>query len=172
MLLAVPALHAQGPPPINNTVALEGTVDETYKAANTIAVKTVDGIRHLFRLTEKTTVHGAEAGADALRGLETGSTVVVHYTTDAGKQAAVEVDRIDGKGLKSVQGTVTKVDRDGKTIAIQLNDGTRQTLRLTDRAAETVSKDLDASIRDTTTVVVYYTDEGGQRVAHFFKKIK
>src|ERR1700724_723041 len=98
-LLAVPALHAgQDPPPVTGTIALEGTVDQTYKAANTVIVKTVDGVRHLFHLTGKTAVHGSEsAGANARRGLKVGTEVVVRYTTDAGGQTALEVDRLDAE---------------------------------------------------------------------------
>src|SRR5882672_1457314 len=86
-LLMRPGLQAgQQPPPIGGvtgTIALEGTVDQEYKAPNTIAVKTLDGVRHLFHVTGKTLVHGGEsAGADGLRGLEAGSAVVVHYSDD------------------------------------------------------------------------------------------
>jgi hypothetical protein len=35
-LLAVPALAGQETPPVTGTIALEGTVDQTYKAANTV----------------------------------------------------------------------------------------------------------------------------------------
>ena len=172
-LLAVPALHAgQQPPPVNGTVALEGTVDQTYKAANTVIVKTMDGVRHLFHLTGKTVVHGGEsAGAEGLRGLEAGSAVVVHYATDAGQQTALEVDRLDDQGLKTIEGVVTRVDRAGRKISIRLADGSMQTLRLTDRAATDVGKDVDRAATDTTRVVVYYADESGQRVAHYFKRV-
>ena len=108
-LPAAPA--AQQPPPINGTIALEGTVDKTYKAANTVMVKTADGVRHLFHLSGKTVVHGgASAGAEALRGLEVGGTGRP-YTADAGERTALEVDRIGGDGLKTVEGVVTHTDR-------------------------------------------------------------
>jgi hypothetical protein len=171
--LALPASYAgQEPPPVNGTIALEGTVDQTYKAANTIIVKTVDGVRHHFHLTGKTAVHGSEsAGAEALRGLEAGSTVAVHYVADAGEQTALEVDRLDDKGLKTMKGVVTLVDRAGRKIAIRLADGSTQTLRLTDRAAMHVGKDVDRARANTTRVIVYYADDAGQRVAHYFKRV-
>src|ERR1700694_1662744 len=108
-LLTLPGLQAgQEAPPIggvNGTIALEGTVDQEYKAANTVIVKTLDGVRHLFHLTGKTVVHGTEsAGADALRGLEAGSAVVVHYAADAGEQTALEVDRLRGQGVENHAG--------------------------------------------------------------------
>jgi hypothetical protein len=175
-LLALPALHAaQQPPPVNGvtgTIALEGTVDQTSEAGKTVIVKTVDGIRHLFRLTETTAVHGsAAAGADTLGGIETGSRVVVHYTAKAGQETALEVDRVGAKGLKTVEGVVSHVDRAGREMSIRLADGSTQTLRLTDRAAADVGRDVDSAVAHTTKVVVYYADESGHQVAHYFKRI-
>jgi arginine repressor len=171
VLLAVSAsAAAQQTPPVTGTVALEGTVDQTYKAANTVIVKTVDGVRHLFHLTGKTDVHGNEAAA-AFRGLEVGSTVVVHYLANGREETALEVDRVDAKGLKTMEGVVTGVDRKGRTITIRLADGSTETLRLTDRAAVDVGKDLDRVADNATVVVVYYANEAGQRVAHYFKRV-
>jgi hypothetical protein len=175
LLLTSLALHAQQPPPIQGvtgTIALEGTIDQTSKAGKTVIVKTVDGMRHLFHVTEKTAVHGgAAAGADTLEGLEAGSRVVVHYTAAAGGKTALEVDRLDAKGLRSVEGVITRVDRVGREMTIRLADGTTQTLRLTERSAADVGRDVDAATADTARVVVYYADEAGQQVAHFFRRI-
>jgi hypothetical protein len=174
-LLAMSAVRAeQQPPPINGvtgTIATEGTVDQTSEAGKTIIVKTVDGIRHLFRLTEKTAVHGGAAGADTLDGLEAGSRIVVHYTSKAGQQTALEVDRLDAKGLKAIEGVVTRVDRVGQVMSIRLADGSTQTLRLTDRAATDVGRDVDSAAAEAARVVVYYADDAGQQVAHYFKRI-
>ena len=176
LLLAWSALLAgQQPPPINGvtgTVALEGTVKKTYSDVNTILVKTVDGIEHLFHLTDKTVVHGGRAeGDDALRGIDEGSRVVVHYTAEGETKAAHEVDRIAGDGLKAIEGVIVRVDRRAQTISIRLADGSRQTLRLTERAASDVGKDLDAAGADTAKVVLYFNDEAGHRVAHYFKRV-
>lgn len=167
--LVLPVVHAaQEPPPIHGTLALEGTVEQTYRAANTVIVSTADGLKHLFHLTRKTVVHGAESGtADALRGLATGSTVVVHYSTVDGKRTALEFDRLGGDGLKSVEGVITRVDRGGRRIWIRLPDGSRQSLRLAERAAGNVGR----VAADSAKVVVYYTDESGQRVVHYFKRV-
>jgi len=165
---------AQQPPPIGGltgTVALEGTVQKTYEGVNTVVVKTVDGIEHFFHLTERTVVHGGKAGGDALRGLDEGSRVVVHYTVEGGRQTASEVDRVAADGLKATEGVVTNVDRHAKTISIRLADGSRQTLELTDRAASDVGKDVEGRTVGTAKVVVYFTDEAGRRVAHYFKRI-
>jgi hypothetical protein len=73
--------------------------------------------------------------------------------------------------LKTVEGMVTPVDRAGRKISIRLADGSTQTLRLTERAATDVGKDVDRAAANTTGIVVYYADEAGERVAHYFKRI-
>jgi hypothetical protein len=165
----------QQPPPIGGvtgTIALEGTVQKTYEGAHTVLVKTVDGIEHLFHLTERTVVHGGTAaGDDALHGLKEGSGVVVHYTAQGDNKTAHEVDRVAADGLKTIEGVVTNVDRGARTISIRLAEGSRQTLRLTDRAASEVGKNIDAAAAGTAKVVVYFTDEEGRRVAHYFKRV-
>jgi hypothetical protein len=175
LLLAGPVLAAgQQPPPINGvtgTIALEGTVDKIYLAANTVTVKTADGVRHLLHFTERTVVHGSKAAGDgALDGLDEGSRVVVHYTQEGNRKTAHEVDRIAMNGLSAMNGVIAKVDRSAKTISIRLADGSLQTFRLTDRAASDVGKDIDGAAADTAKVVVYYTDEAGHRIAHYFKR--
>jgi hypothetical protein len=166
----------QSAPPINGvtgTIALEGTVDKTYRGVNTIAVKTADGIRHLFHLTTRTVVHGGKAAAgDALDGLDDGIRVVVHYTAEGDTRTAHEVDRIATDGLKTMSGVVTNVDREAKTISIRLDDRSVQTFRLTERAASDVGKDIDGGAGGTAKVVIYYTDEAGHRVAHYFKRVE
>jgi hypothetical protein len=171
-LATSPVAGAEQPPPpiqaVTGTLAVEGTVDQTSAAGKTVIVKTVDGIRHLFHLTEKTVVHGSAAtDVDMLAGLEAGRRVVVHYAAQAGQQTALEVDRLDARGLKTAAGVVTRVDRAGRQLSIRLADGTTQTLRLTDRAATDVGHDVDSA----ASVVVYYADEAGRQVAHYFKRV-
>jgi flagellar hook-associated protein FlgK len=175
LLVSAVVVAAQERPPIDGvtgTVALEGTVEKTYEGVNTVIVKTEDGIEHLIHLTDRTVVHGGRAtGERALRGLAEGSTVVVHYTAEGDSNTANEVDRVADDGLKVIEAVVTKVDRRAKTITIQLADGTRQTLALTDRAAADVGKDLDGAGADAAKVVVYFNDETGRRVVHYFKRV-
>jgi hypothetical protein len=98
--------------------------------------------------------------------------VVVHYTVDGAGEAAHEIDRVGDEGLKSTEGVVTRVDRGRKQFVIKFPDGKTETFRLTDRAAEDAGKDVGRGTKDGSQVVVYYSDEGGQKVAHFFKKIQ
>jgi len=58
------AAAGQQPPPIagvTGTVALEGTVEKSNEGVETIVVKAVHGIEHLFRLAERAVVHGSTA---------------------------------------------------------------------------------------------------------------
>jgi hypothetical protein len=175
LLAGSAAIAGQQPPPIGGvtgTIALEGTVEKTSQGVNTVVVKTVDGLEHLFHLSERTVVHGGKAAADdTLRGLDEGSRVVVHYAVDGGQQTVHEVDRVADDGLKAVEGVITKVDRRAKTMSVRLADGSRQTLQLTERAASDVGKDIDDAAIGTAKVVVYVTDESGRRIAHYFKRV-
>ena len=170
LLVSLPAIvGAQEPPPIagvTGTLALEGTVEKTYDAANRVIVKATDGIEHLFHFTKRTVVHAANGSDAALNGVSGGSRVVVHYAVDGGEKTAVEVDRIGEGGLRETRGVVTRVDRDAKELSIRLDDGSTETLQLSERAARTVGLDVD----DAVTVVVYYADDEGKKVAHYFRR--
>ena len=170
-LLGLPALRAaQEPPPVRGTVALEGTVDKVYAAANTVVVKAADGVEHLFHFTERTVVHGGDT-EEAFNGLAEGRRVVVHYGAEGGEKTAVEVDRIGEDGLKAMEGVVTRVDREGQTLSIRLADGSIESLQLSERAAIDVGKDVDQTAASGASVIVYYADEAGHRTAHYFKKV-
>ena len=174
LALSLPvAASAQNPPGpgVNGTVALEGTVDSEYRAANVIVVNTVDGVKHAFQFTKDLLVHGGKSPANAFPGLLEGTTVVVHYTVEGNVQAAQEIDRLGDEGVQRTEGVVTRIDRGKKQITIRFDNGKTETLRLTARAAADAGKDIDQSGTAPTKIVVYYTDESGQKVAHYFKKI-
>ena len=150
---------------VTGTMGLDGTVDKFYAGTHSAIVKTADGVHHLVHLTGRTAVHGTRPAEDAFRGLEEGSQVVVHYVVNGDTNTAVEIDRVGDGGLNLVEGTVVGIDRVAKKLTIQLADDSSITLRLTDRAAHDVGKD----VMNRTRVVVYYAEDGGTRVAHYFK---
>jgi hypothetical protein len=154
-------------PAVTGTIGLDGTVDKFYGVTHSAIVKTADGVRHLVHLTSHTAVHGARSADDAFGGLQQGSRVVVHYVMDGDEKTAIEIDRVGDDGLTLLEGTVKHVDRNGKTLTLQLADDSIVTLRLTDRAARDVGKDIEGAGR----VVVYYAEDGGERVAHYFRKV-
>jgi hypothetical protein len=155
----------QVPIPIHGytgTIALEGTVEQIYSEVGALLVKTGDGVDHLVHVPKGTPVHGSRS----LDSLQPGATVVVHYTVKGIQSSADEIDRIapDG-GLKVNEGVVTGVNRAKKRITVKFADGSTQTLRLTRHASEYSGKHA----RRGSQVVVYYSDDSGQRTAHYFE---
>jgi len=175
LVIATLVIHSASAPAQNvpvsgvtGTMGLDGTVDKFYAGTHSALVKTADGIRHLVHLTDRTAVHGRRPTEDPFSGLEEGSQVVVHYVVNGDTNTAVEIDRVGDGGLNLVEGTVVGIDRVAKKLTIQLADDSSMTLRLTDRAAHDVGKD----VMNRAKVIVYYADEGGTRVAHYFKTVR
>ncbi len=168
---AVPARAQQVPvSPATGTVALEGTVAQERVTVDTLVVKTKDGVEHLFHLSKDLLVHGGKKnGIDALQGLHKGTSVVVHYTVEGNVESAREIDQVDEGGLRVTEGIVARVDRKRKEVTVRFDDGTTETFLLTDRAVEDAGRDVDQAGGETR-ITLYYTDENGQKVAHFFRK--
>lgn len=152
---------------------LVGVVIKVDSAAKTVVVKAADGTEHTLRFVKRTSVHGAEGAAtvakDAFHGVKEGSEVAVHYSAKGAEETAEEVDNIGKDGLKVTEATVSHIDRGAKTLAVKTSDGAEVTYRLTDTAAKNVGKDVKEGAEKSTKVTVYYTEEGGHKVVHFFK---
>jgi len=93
--------------------------------------------------------------------------VVVHYTGVGAAAAAQEIDVIGDNGLKVAEGTVTRIDRGRRQITIRFDSATSETFQLTARAASEVGRDVEGA---AGRVTVFYADEGGEKVAHYFRK--
>ena len=171
VLLVAPALFAAQGEVVR---AMEGTVKKVDATTKTFVVKAADGTEHTLRFVGRTSVHGGEATAkgtkDAFQGLKEGSEVVVHYSTKGTEETAEEVDHIGKGGLKTTQGTLTSMDRGAKAMTVKTADGAVTTFRLTDRAATDAGEDIGKGAEKSAKVSVYYTEEAGRKVAHFFKK--
>jgi hypothetical protein len=154
--------------------AVHGTVRKIDSTAKTIVVKTTDGTEHTFHFLGSTVVHGAEEASagtkDTFHGLGEGSEVLVHYTTEGTEKTAVEVDHVGKDGLKVAEGTITALDQGSKTIAIKTASGTAETFHLTAHATEDAGMEIARGSEKSTKVTVFYTEEGGRKVAHFFRK--
>jgi hypothetical protein len=151
--------------------AVHGTISKIDSATRTIVVKAADGTEHTLRFVAKTAVHGTEATAkDSFHGLTEGTEVVAHYTAKGTDETAVEVDKVGKDGMKSMEGTISQLDRKGKKLAVKSADGTEQTFKLADHAAEDSASDLDRAAEHSAKVTVYYTQDAGKKVAHFFEK--
>jgi hypothetical protein len=68
------------------------------------------------------------------------------------------------------EGTVSKLDRKGKAITIRTAGGAEENYTVADHAAEDAGKDIGAAAEKSGKVTVYYTEESGRKVAHFFEK--
>jgi len=151
-----------------DTVSVEGTIDAVSPAGLTI--RTTDGITQLFVLLEKIFVHDSRPQPDdELSGLHRGMTVVVHYSGTGAEATVQEVDRLDGAGLKITEGRVTSINRDRDQITVRLENGTTETLKLSNRVSRNEGRDLDAA---GSRVVVYYTDDHGVKEVHYFRRKK
>jgi len=170
-LMLVTAAHADQ----DVVSAVHGTIKKIDKGTHTIVVKTADGTDHTFHYAAKTTVHGVDASEkateDSFKGLKEGSEVVAHYTTRGTEDTAMEFDKVGKDGLKATDGTIKDIDRGGKKLVVASADGTEETFRLTDHATVDAGKDIARGTEKGAKVTVYYTEQSGEKVAHFFEKI-
>ena len=168
----VPAAHSdQG---ATNVIA--GTVEKVDSGAKTIAVKTAGGTVETVKFTEETTIHGlkdAAKGGD-LAGKE-GGHVIVHTVGVGADKSAHSVEWVGDKTVQTTEGTVEDVGKGSKAVAVKTADGATQTFIVADHAVVNSGKDISRySVRGAKKgehVTVYYTEEGGKKIAHVFKHL-
>jgi hypothetical protein len=102
--------------------------------------------------------------------LREGTTVVVHYSTTGEKASAEEIDVLGDDGLRITEGTVIKIDRRKQEVTIGFANGGTETLQTTSRALAESRGVLDDSGRTSPRIVVYYADEAGRKVVHYFRR--
>ena len=150
--------------------AVVGTVKTVGKSTKTVVVRTSEGTEHTFHFIGRTVEHGAEATAkgskEAFEGMKEGDDVVVHYTVKGAVKTAEEVDHLGKGGLKVSVVAVKSVDHGAKTVTVKTAEGVEETYHLTDRAVHETGKGL----KEGGTMTIYYTEEGGKKIAHFFKE--
>lgn len=153
--------------------AIHGTIEKVDHSAKTVVIKTGDGVEHFLRLTDDVAVHGAKASENGTsaswHGLTKGSEVVAHYTTRGTEDSAVEIDKVGKDGLKAAVGSVRELDRGGKRLLIDTGEGGKETFRLTDHSSQDAGKDVAKETKKGAKVTVYYTENAGKKVAHFFE---
>jgi hypothetical protein len=176
VLLVAFAIFAQPVRAADDVVsAVHGTVTKVDSGTKTMVVKTKDGTEHTIHFVDKTTVHGADATAaaakDSFHGVQEGSEVVVHYTEKGSEKTGVEIDRVGKDGVKSVDGTVEKVGDGGKVVVVKAADGTEHTFRVVGHDTEASAVDIGKGTDKGAKVTVYYTENAGKKVAHFFEKL-
>jgi hypothetical protein len=153
---------------------LVGEILKLDAGAKTVVVKAEDGTEHTLHFVRRTSVHGEESAASgavaAFHGLKEGGRVAVHYTAKGSVETADEIDNVGKDGLKSAQVTVVHIDRGAKTIAVKGEGGAEETYHLTGSAAKDAGKDISGGAEKTGKVTIYYSEQAGHKVAHFFKR--
>ena len=179
--------------------AVVGTIHKVDAAGQTIVIRAADGTEETLKLTDRTVVRGAEAagraaeaagraagtagreaahgvGAAALAGKE-GMEAIVHYMGEGADKTATVVEHAAKGTLKVVDGTVVRIGEGAKTVVVKTAAGTEETFHLAEEAAvdtgrgvrkvaDAVGKELMGGER----VTVHYTEAGGRKVAHLFKR--
>lgn len=170
-VLAMPVLVSEAgqvSPPSGgqiSTVSIEGTIEKV--SPEFVSVRTTDGTTQLFRLLEKTFVHGVDPN-DELIGLRPGTLVAIHYSGSGASATVQEVDRIDGAGLRISEGRVTSINRDRGEIKVRFDNDKSETFKLTNRAAKDAGRDVKET--EHPRVIVYYTNNRGVKEVHYFRK--
>ena len=144
------------PPPkngFNATIVLPSTIDAFYTGLNEGLEKLGDGIDDLGLGRS-----GVREGAGSLKGLQPGTPVAVKYTVKGIQASADGTSQIAQPGSNVNEGIVTRLDRNNRRVTIKFANGSTETLRSDNTAT-----------RHSSRVIVYYADQSGRRVAHFFK---
>jgi len=179
MMLAAVVLAGLMALPVRATddavTAIHGTITKLDAGAKTAVVKADDGKEYTIHFADDTTVRTGQAADTAAKttfhGLKEGSEVVVHYTEKSGDKTAVEVDHLGKNGIKSVDGTVTSVSEGGKSVVVKAADGTEHTFDVVGKDTKESAAALGKGADQGAKVTVHYTEEGGKKVARFFKKL-
>lgn len=142
--------------------AVAGTVRSVDKGTKTVVVKTADGTEQTVHYVGKTVVHGSK---ESFESVKEGDEIVVHYTVKGTVKTAHEVDRVGKEGLKTTVVAAKSVDHGAKTVTVKTEAGTEETYHMTAAAVRETGKGLNKGGK----VTIYYTEEGGKKIAHFFK---
>ena len=111
-------------------------------------------------------MHGTKEGFD---GLKEGSEVVARCTAKGAEKTADDIGKVGKDGMKQTKGTITKIDKGTKTVVVKPADGTEKTFEYTGNAAKDLGKETGKGVVKGAKVTVYYTEETGKKIAHFFE---
>ena len=70
---------------------------------------------------------------------------------------------------KATKGTIVEVDQGAKTVVVKTADGTEKTFEYTADAGKDMGKAIGTGTEKGAKVTVYYTEETGKKIAHFFE---
>jgi hypothetical protein len=182
LVIASQSLGAPTIPPVKSARiaqnAVAGELKKFDAATKTAVIKLADGTEEVFKLTEKTAVHGVESGAKmaALAGKE-GGQFIVHYTVEGAEKTAESFKYMGAEAPRIAKGTVSGVDKAGHTIAVKTADGAVETYHLSEKCVLDTGKGVAEgsaavgnTVKDGASITVHYTTEGGKKVAHLVKQ--
>jgi len=169
LLFCISTLNAADQPPS----AIHGTVTKIDTAAKTITIEASDGRRETLRISENTTVYmkdrSGQLGKRPWTDLKDGSEVVAHYSKRGTGAVATEVDKVGDDGLKTTEGTLSAIDKGARKVTVKTADGAEETYHVTEQAAKTAGIDTAKATKKGAQVSLYYTEDAGRKVAHFFE---
>ena len=145
---------------------LHGTVRKVDKTTRTIVVKAADGTEHTIKVTSDGAVKGTK---DGFSGLKEGSEVVVHSTRKGSDETAKAVGKVGKDGMKVTKGTITNVDKGARTVAIKSADGTEKSFEYAGSELEDSARAMGKGVEKGGKVTIYYSEEAGKKIAHFFE---
>lgn len=154
--------------------SIHGNISKFEISQQKIMVVTLrDGSTRTLEFADNTKVLGVEMGAAGsnsdFKGLSVGSEVVVHYRED-GWPTTYEIYKVGKEGLKYLDGTITKVDKNAMTVVVKATDGTMHTFDVWSGDKDNIAKQLEKYAEKSKTVTVYFTEDNGKKIAHFFDK--
>ena len=145
---------------------VHGTVKKVDKATKTVVVKSADGTEHTNKVTGDTTINGTEDGFDCLKE---GTEVVARTTGKGLDETGTAIGKVGKDSCRATKGTIVKVDQGTKTVVVKTGDGTEKTFEYTAEAGKDMGKSVGAGTEKGAKVTVYYTEETGKKIVHFFE---
>jgi ribosomal protein S11 len=145
---------------------IHGTVKKVDSTTKTIVVKTKDGTDHTIKVAGDDTVKGTK---DGFNGIKEGSEVVVSSTGKGADATAKALGKVGKDGMKVTKGTIEKVDDGTKTVVVKSADGTEKTFEYSGTALADSGKDIAKGTEKGAKVTVYYTEDAGKKIVHFFE---
>ncbi len=145
-----------------------GTVKDIDRAGHKVIVETADGTEATFRL-------GGRAAGHMPSDVAKGSHVVVRSTGESAEKTIVSIAKLGEETPHAAKGTVVGADKAVGSVVIETDKGARETFHLAGRgffdSGKGVERASARSIRTGEHVSVEYTERGGRKVAHVFRRI-
>jgi hypothetical protein len=161
--------------------AVAGEIRSLDQAAKTVVIHTADGVDDTVKFTGQTTVRGARevtraVDATAKASLE-GGAVVLHYSGEGADKTAVSIEHLGKRTLKTLKGTVVRVDDGSKFFVVKTRTGAEESFELTKDLVVDTRRGTGRAVAETggaiergAEVAVHYSDEGGKKLVYLVRR--